>query len=412
MADAEEDAYHPSAQNVGETDPSDETQDFRFLNIISDTTNAPTIPKRGEKDFEPHGTAHQEQILTASRQAMHDALSHPRIHTPKSHIVGHYQPDTHQTRIDAPKGPLFKGLGKADRWGKMWLLPEETLYLVERGNLDLRWPSEDDLWEGDGMPMSLQGAYACLIGVDGLSLERYTVYAGLKRSGYQVLRAETWDRGGNLDRQTTQMLSVAGAKEQRYWGLGLFAQIFRSLFRSNHVGQLALGPLVTPGLYRSYNDIYRLLQMIPFHDPTVPSTNSSSSTTSPNFRITYLVYKPSPTFKKSAPGSPDFRIAVINARETSFPTLAEMSALLEGTPYNPPPETMKNQIYQRLRHGYRNCVMAVVDQGVTSYLRVGEAAFGKEKLHERLSGRGGGKRGGRRGGSRGGKGGRGRGRGG
>ncbi|KAI9772187.1 MAG: tRNA-splicing endonuclease subunit sen54, partial [Candelina submexicana] len=116
---------------------------------------------------------------------------------------------------------------------------------------------------------------------------------------------------------------------------------------------------------------------------------------------------PSPKFKKSSPGPPDFRIAVINARTTSLPTLAELSALLESTPYAPPPETMKTQNYQRLRYGYRNCVLAVVDQGVVSYLRVGDAGFGMEKMYERL-GKGGGKRGGK--GGRGGRGGRGRGR--
>ncbi|KAJ5431460.1 hypothetical protein N7445_009192 [Penicillium cf. griseofulvum] len=43
-------------------------------------------------------------------------------------------------------------------------------------------------------------------------------------------------------------------------------------------------------------------------------------------------------------------------------------------------------MYMRLRHGYRNVVLAVVDQGVVSYLRIADSAFGKEKLYENKGG--------------------------
>lgn len=43
---------------------------------------------------------------------------------------------------------------------------------------------------------------------------------------------------------------------------------------------------------------------------------------------------------------------------------------------------MERQLYMRLRHGYRNVILAVVDQGVTSFLRVADAAFGKERIYE------------------------------
>lgn len=39
-------------------------------------------------------------------------------------------------------------------------------------------------------------------------------------------------------------------------------------------------------------------------------------------------------------------------------------------------------MYMRLRHGWRNVILAVVDQGVVSYLRIGEAGFAGEKLYE------------------------------
>lgn len=56
-----------------------------------------------------------------------------------------------------------------------------------------------------------------------------------------------------------------------------------------------------------------------------------------------------------------------------------------------------------LKHGWRNVILAVVDQGVVSYIRVADCGFAREKLWE-ITGQGDGK--GKRGG-----GGRGRGRG-
>jgi len=91
MADVDEDAPVTLLSNQAndENDPSDETQDFRLLASLTSKTGH-QIPKRGEKDFERHGTKHQDSILEASRQAMHDVLSYTRVHLPKSHIRGFY----------------------------------------------------------------------------------------------------------------------------------------------------------------------------------------------------------------------------------------------------------------------------------------------------------------------------------
>ncbi len=160
-------------------------------------------------------------------------------------------------------------MGRADRWGRVWLGPEETVYLVERGSLDVRWPGVgavggvdgrgEELGDDEGMPLSLQGVYACLMGRDGLSLERYVVYAGLRRSGYVVLRAPAWvEDGGDNDgidcgEVERDSVAVGHDTEQRSWGLGLFAHIFQSLFTSKRRDTSSQGPLVTPGLYRSYS---------------------------------------------------------------------------------------------------------------------------------------------------------------
>lgn len=65
---------------------------------------------------------------------------------------------------------------------RLELLPEEALYLVEKGAL-FCWkasrdgPSEDMDWDSasQGAPMSVQQAYAEMIGAQDLTLDRYQV---------------------------------------------------------------------------------------------------------------------------------------------------------------------------------------------------------------------------------------------
>jgi tRNA-splicing endonuclease subunit Sen54 len=130
--------------------------------------------------------------------------------------------------------------------------------------------------------------------------------------------------------------------------------------------------------------------------------------------VSYHVWKPSriPNFAKSNPGIPDFRVAIASSRYTTVPTLTELASLLSSTPWDPPKKewTGPEKAYARLKHGFRNVILAVVDQGVISYLRIGEGAFGEEKLYEWFDRGGAG--GTKKGGIRGRGGGRGRGRGG
>lgn len=68
--------------------------------------------------------------------------------------------------------------------------------------------------------------------------------------------------------------------------------------------------------------------------------------------------------------------------DTNIPSLVSLRGLLESTPYSPlKGEKAEKNIYLRLKHGKRSVILAVVDQGVISYLRVADAGFSKEKLY-------------------------------
>lgn len=315
-----------------------------------------------------------------------------------------------------PRGPLFARMGQVlpanedpigndERRGqRMWLLPEEVIYLLERGSLDVRWPTADEVADGnEGLPMSLQGAYAMFIGNhSNLTFERYSVFASLKRSGYIVHRAPSWNSPG--PRPGPDCYATIPSMPHQPWYVGL-SSYFSSCWYIWSTIKYYTGneeadeyQLASPKLYRSYDEIYRRLALIPYYDPSKSlGPRYTAPVTDPVYRITYHVWKPgSTTYKKSAPGPPDFRVAVVNARESSVPTLEQISALLETVPYQPPVENA--QLFQKLKHGYKSVILAVVDQGVVSYLRFADAAFGREKLYERKSHGSGGKRGGFRGG--------------
>jgi tRNA-splicing endonuclease subunit Sen54 len=456
MADLDDDITAGTLQDQSndDNDPTDDLPDFRFLASLS--SKSAKLPKRGEKDFEPHGTKHQGGILEASRQAMHDALSHTRVHPPKAYLRGYYYgeeglkrdeavaeelrqglDDDHVVVVDSTKGPHFKTMGKATQGQKhatMWLLPEEALYLVERGNLDLWWPTrssfpgvlaairysgeatetKDQLEDDRGVPMSLQAAYAMLIGNDGdrgkVSLERYTVYANLKRTGYAISRAPDWSSSTIVERPSPSIIPRKKESPSLFtWLFGLFAERERE--------RPLYGPLVRPGMYRSYNSIYRQIAIIPCHKPcVVPTEPAPAPAPEEPFRVAFFLWKAGKlaTFAKSNPGAPDFRVAIADARSSSVPTLTQITSLLESTPWDPPNPDWEgdSKSYGRLKHGWRNVVLAVNDQGVISYLQLGEAAFGEEQMYQRFdqSNFQGGKRG--SGGAQRGTGGLGRGRGG
>ena len=321
----------PSPTNSSSDSDSDEP-------LLNYTTLSGPLPRRGTKDFETHGTTAQISALEASREAMREALSVGRRHPPKGGLVGWFdvgeggegddeieaaqeqelqkaegmkgnegdkkgyagekniaevrRREKRPVVIPKPTGQHIRTMGLADREGRLWLRPEEALYLVERGTLEVRYrvpassPSPtldpdtkndggirdregdgtEDREEGwDGISMSLQACYACFFGMDGLDLERYTVYAGLRRSGYIVLRAGGWygDAGPPLPPPPAQQQRAPSPVQERNEGWGLWTWFYNLVGegreRERGLDERPLGPLVQRRLYRSYGNAHSLL---------------------------------------------------------------------------------------------------------------------------------------------------------
>ncbi|KIJ27546.1 hypothetical protein M422DRAFT_271283, partial [Sphaerobolus stellatus SS14] len=174
----------------GESDEDDGPDWTKFKPQTSSTTVKPALPKRGDKEFEPasNGPTNLQQFsLTRSRDAMFGALSAERDISNKSVSYAIWHPDLARASLTQMRGVLFGGIGHSvprsiqteDGTTKMQrrteLLPEETLYLIERGSL-FCWmetpavPTQAGEDQGtdnhamQGAPMSVQQAYAEMIG--------------------------------------------------------------------------------------------------------------------------------------------------------------------------------------------------------------------------------------------------------
>ncbi|EFW99496.1 tRNA splicing endonuclease subunit [Grosmannia clavigera kw1407] len=441
--------------------------------------SAQTI-RRGEKDFEAYGTHAQSAALESSRNALEAVLSYTRVHgVGGSDILrGWYFPDAWMdeeeeegegsegkaegpsrnpqprrrfahTRhrvvmVEAERGPMFASVGavpgrKRASWvpglpkeeqpppapgcDRVWLLPEEALFLVERGSMDLRWPlrSLEEIAgradsqakqqaEEDGIPLSLQAAYALLIDSKSsdangpqqrgrVSLPFFQVYSHLRRSGYQVLRAAGLNAGS-----TKHSAAIIPARPTSLWQWLISLLAPAALVSVPLKLPLPYGPLVRPGLYHSYGDIYGQMQLFPASlmtgapaPPPVPSAIQSP------FHIDFHVWKSSTTsaFSKARPPPPDFFLAVADAHASVVPTLEEIDGLLASVQVAEKESQQATglatnavgasagglgQVYRRLKQGHGGVIIAIVDHGLVNYMRFGNGPFGAEPLWTRFDG--------------------------
>ncbi|RDB14797.1 putative tRNA-splicing endonuclease subunit sen54 [Hypsizygus marmoreus] len=354
----------PSDQVEEEDDQSSDEEDGGLDWTKLPGIARPVIPKRGEKDFEPKpggGSGLQLHVLDRARAAMFDALRATRTISSKAVSYAIWYPNIGRSHVTLAKGihfssmghsaprPVLEENGKEKIQKRLELLPEETIYLVERGSLfcwketdvDLSAPGMDGV---AGVPMTVQQVHTEMIGIEDLTLEKYQVYTYLKRLGYAVTRTNP----PSSYYPTPPPWPTATQPKKR---LTIFQRIL-SIFPlwTSRLRRLLAGgfdwwrPLrISRWLHhdKNYGSLFRSLRFmsaghnVPLHHPN-PEKRLEKQKSSP-YQIFYNLYKPSTPFKRSAPPLPDFQIVVINARTTPMPTLQELTDLFDELPTLPPP---------------------------------------------------------------------------
>ncbi|KAG8882702.1 tRNA-splicing endonuclease subunit sen54 [Tulasnella sp. 331] len=235
------------------------------------------------------------------------------------------------------QSPVSDGAEESTGRKRLELLPEEALFLIERGSMYC-WRANDGdnsiheqiasagqagvaLEEVIGTPMSVQQAFAEMIyEARALSLEEYQVFAYLKRLGYTVLRAQKPSGAASYPSAGHYLFPISShpLTIQRIAWLQPLCQVDSPLWWPRH----------------SSTFIFKKLRVIPA-GRNAPLLAVTSAAQSP-YRPMYHVYKPSTPFKKTAPPPPDFYITVVKARSTPLPTLLEMRNMFANLPLSSP----------------------------------------------------------------------------
>ncbi|KNE96338.1 hypothetical protein PSTG_10305 [Puccinia striiformis f. sp. tritici PST-78] len=376
----------------------EEAPDWRMLlkytkSLGAQSTTAshqePFIPRRGEKDFEPTEAQAPTQLkaLQESRQALFTALSAGiRGHSSRDHVRCIFTGRPNHQGVVPPlsyvqgtaKGVLFSSIG---RWSKekkrLELNPEELLYLVERGTVEC-WSDPASAHNGS-TPLSVQQAWTQIIGTHQLSLDRYQVYAYLKRLGYIVLRKEDVDSVW-LSSSSSQIKAkpTTGSSFMinflslihnplftfKNWFVKSISRLFignSDLGIGKRISTLALlnHSLIHDRSWTTYESVFNSLSLTPSgpkidlpnstHPPTRTSSSPCPSKKESDYKVFYYVYKPNHKFPKSNPPRPDFQVCVIDSEKMCIPDIGSMIDLLDTVkgpnaplyPPPPPPPTLR-----------------------------------------------------------------------
>ncbi|XP_070779560.1 tRNA-splicing endonuclease subunit Sen54 [Enoplosus armatus] len=136
------------------------------------------IPVRGQKDFFPNDSEEQRQQLEQSLKEHWGLISEERVEKLGNLVKATWIPSEQIVELQSPAGKFWQTMGFSAN-GKQHLLPEEALYLMECGNLQVVYQD---------LPLSIQDGYERFLSSSTVSLRQYQVFGHLKRLGYVVHR--------------------------------------------------------------------------------------------------------------------------------------------------------------------------------------------------------------------------------
>ncbi|CAJ0851955.1 5343_t:CDS:2 [Entrophospora sp. SA101] len=329
------------------------------------------IPKKGTKDFKPNGSSRQEQLTKESLNALNKVLSEERSGSSRQFCIATwYSAPTNKALVTTIKGNHFHNMGHSIS-GQQWLLPEETLFLLERGSLVVYY---------NNTPISLQQAYNLMI-CDWLSFEKTTslsLLASKKKSKTnndqnKRIVEEEGAGGGILLNTNKQMINNANFT-QRFSRLFIqgadlsFGNTLKRLFgffddknKSEDNGKQMMGPIVKSKSCSSYDEVLKNLQIIERSKDFVLNIKEEEE----EYDIDFFVYKQS--FKKKSPGKPFFNLIVSCSDSEKPPNLKNLEKLFN-------------------KDENSNIVFALVEGGNISFVEVsGEENDDKITLYPKIN---------------------------
>uniref|UniRef100_A0A3B4ZXA6 tRNA-splicing endonuclease subunit Sen54-like n=1 Tax=Stegastes partitus TaxID=144197 RepID=A0A3B4ZXA6_9TELE len=133
---------------------------------------------RGQKDFFPNDSDEQRQRLEQSLNEHWSLISEERVERLGNLVKAIWIPSDQIVELQSPAGKFWQTMGFSAN-GKQYVLPEEALYLMECGNLQVFYKD---------LPLSIQDGFERFLSSTTVSLQQYQVFGHLKRLGYVVHR--------------------------------------------------------------------------------------------------------------------------------------------------------------------------------------------------------------------------------
>ncbi|CAO3667784.1 unnamed protein product [Umbelopsis ramanniana] len=297
---------------------------------------------------------------------MFEALTEKRLVSAKSISKGILDRDSQLVLVRAPRGNYFQSIGRSVK-GTLTLYLEEACFLMNVGQLHIE--------DYEGKTISFRDLYvAVLNSADGwCSFERYQTYAYLKRLGYHVIRSDAILPIAHTvqPRTSTWMFPITTFainyivstirsvinRMKKMWHVGCRTGALW-VWQRDHVTHPLLPRIQS---HFNYASIFSTLR-------TIPSTRSAYVPSARLHVIDYDVHKPLPTWKKTNPGQPTYRVSVFRASD-HFPTPLGLQQLFHD---NRILSTQQQQKYPLIPFGEEsNLVISVVDgsEGICSFVR-------------------------------------------
>lgn len=268
----------------------------------------------GPKAFAPDPeNEDEEKVLECMLQEQRDVLKEQRIHKKGNLSVGTWKPDERVVEVSVAKGPHWQHFGQK-KGGKMLLQPQEALFLMEQGSIELFY---------GGLPMSFQQGFMSMLS-DDFSPDHYLVYAYFLRLGFTVLQHSP--RNESVVSRKTD--SSAEKSEELADDNGDHVVKDKAAISSpvSHLWASDDGvtPLLRPEDAVSTAAVLSKLQVI--KNQRLATANVVERSGQQSLLVAFDVYQPGVNFKKTNPGPPDFCITV--CRYCDFPpSLASLAFL-------------------------------------------------------------------------------------
>ncbi|KAI5097577.1 tRNA-splicing endonuclease subunit Sen54 isoform X2 [Silurus meridionalis] len=138
------------------------------------------IPVRGQKDFLPNDSVQQKACLEKILEEHWMLVTEERVERVGNLVNAEWIPEEKLVKLLTPAGKFWQTMGFSDQ-GKQCLFPEEALYLMECGNLQVFYQD---------LPLSIQEGYESFLSDETVTYLEYQVFSHLKRLGYVLNRLD------------------------------------------------------------------------------------------------------------------------------------------------------------------------------------------------------------------------------